>query len=59
MDLLLSMSLLGTFDYAGDYINDETVKKCNSCDIVVAGSYIINSDNFQDKISSLRWLYMI
>ena len=35
-------------------INNETVKKCKSCDIVVAGSYIINSDNFQDKISSLR-----
>lgn len=35
-------------------INDETRKKCNACDIVVAGSYIINSDNFQDKISSLR-----
>lgn len=35
-------------------INNETVKKCNNCDIVVAGSYIINGDNFQDKISSLR-----
>ena len=35
-------------------INDETRKKCDNCDIVVAGSYIINGDNFQDKISSLR-----
>lgn len=35
-------------------INDQSRRKCDSCDIVVAGSYIINSDNFQDKISSLR-----
>lgn len=35
-------------------INKETRKKCDNCDIVVAGSYIINGDNFQDKISSLR-----
>ena len=35
-------------------INNETRKKCDNCDIVVAGSYIINGDNFQDKISSLR-----
>ena len=35
-------------------INNNTVKKCNSADIVVAGSYVISSDNFQDKISSLR-----
>ena len=35
-------------------INDETRKKCDDCDIVVAGSYITNSDNFQDKITSLR-----
>ena len=35
-------------------INGETVSKCRDCDVVTAGSYIINSDNFQDKISSLR-----
>ncbi len=35
-------------------INNETVKYCKDCDIVVSGSYIINSDNFQEKISSLR-----
>lgn len=35
-------------------INDKTVSKCSDSDIVVAGSYIINSDNFQEKISSLR-----
>ena len=35
-------------------INGETVNKCRKCDIVTAGSYIVKSDNFQDKISSLR-----
>ena len=35
-------------------INGETVKKCRNCDIVTAGSYIVKSDNFQEKISSLR-----
>lgn len=35
-------------------INNDTVSKCREADIVVAGSYIINSDNFQEKISSLR-----
>ena len=35
-------------------INKDTVKKCKKADIVTAGSYIINSDNFQEKISSLR-----
>lgn len=35
-------------------INGETVSKCRDSDIVTAGSYIVNSDNFQEKISSLR-----
>ncbi len=35
-------------------VNDKTISKCRECDIVTAGSYIINSDNFQEKISSLR-----
>lgn len=35
-------------------INDKTVDKCRNCDIVTAGSYIVKSDNFQEKISSLR-----
>jgi ribulose-phosphate 3-epimerase len=35
-------------------INGETVKRCEGCDMVTSGSYIVNSDNFQDKISSLR-----
>ena len=35
-------------------INESTRKLCDECDIVTAGSYIINSDDFQEKISSLR-----
>ena len=35
-------------------VNDKTIDMCRKSDIVVAGSYIINSDNFQEKISSLR-----
>ena len=35
-------------------INDITKDKCKEADILVAGSYIIRSDNFQEKISSLR-----
>ena len=35
-------------------INNETVKKCKNADIVTAGSYIVKSENFQEKISSLR-----
>ena len=35
-------------------INGDTVKRCKNCDIVTSGSYIVKSDNFQEKISSLR-----
>ncbi len=35
-------------------INDQTRVQCGECDILTAGSYIISSDNFQEKISSLR-----
>ena len=35
-------------------INADTVKRCKKCDIVTSGSYIVKSDNFQEKISSLR-----
>lgn len=35
-------------------INDKTVEMCRECDIVTAGSYIVKSDNFQEKVSSLR-----
>ena len=35
-------------------INQDTRKYCDMCDILVSGSYIINSDNFEEKINSLR-----
>ena len=35
-------------------INNKTKDKCSESDILTAGSYIINSENFQEKISSLR-----
>lgn len=35
-------------------VNDKTIEMCRDSDMVVAGSFIINSDNFQEKISSLR-----
>jgi len=35
-------------------VNNETVKMCSKADIVVSGSYIISSDDFQEKINTLR-----
>lgn len=35
-------------------INDKTKKECSKADILVAGSYITKSDDFQEKITSLR-----
>lgn len=35
-------------------IDNITKDKCSDADILVSGSYIIKSDNFQEKISSLR-----
>ena len=34
-------------------INNDTIKKVNS-DMVVSGSYVVMSDNYQDKINTLR-----
>ena len=35
-------------------INDETAKYIDNVDILVSGSYIVKSDNFQDSINKLR-----
>lgn len=35
-------------------INNETVKKVQSVDFVISGSYICMSDNYQEKINELR-----
>ena len=39
-------------------INNETSKLCKTAgvDVLVAGSYIFNSENAEERISSLRWL---
>ncbi len=35
-------------------VKDSTIKMCHNADMVVSGSYVVLSDNFQEKISSLR-----
>lgn len=35
-------------------INKETINKVTKSDIVVSGSYVVSSDNFEEKIESLR-----
>lgn len=35
-------------------INNITKNKCSDSDILTAGSYIVNSENFQERIDSLR-----
>lgn len=35
-------------------INDETIELCSNADIVVAGSYITNSNNYQEQINKLK-----
>ena len=35
-------------------INDKTVKCLDKANIVVSGSYVVNSDSFMDAIKSLR-----
>jgi len=35
-------------------VNDKTKVMCSAASMLTAGSYITNSDNFQEKISSLR-----
>ncbi len=35
-------------------VNDKSRESCSKCDIVTAGSYIVRSDDFQEKVTSLR-----
>ena len=35
-------------------INNESIKKVNNVDYVISGSYICQSDNYQERINSLR-----
>ena len=52
-ELLKSYNIPAVISVDGG-VNDKTISKCRDADIVTAGSYIIGSDNFQTKISSLR-----
>ena len=35
-------------------VNNKTINYCKDCDMVVSGSYIINSEDFQKAIDILR-----
>lgn len=35
-------------------VNNETIKYCKQCDIITSGSYIVKSENFQEKINILK-----
>ena len=52
-ELLNSYNIPAVINVDGG-INAETRKYCGDADIVTAGSYIIGSRDFQEKISSLR-----
>lgn len=52
-DLLDSYNIPAVINVDGG-INNKTRKCCDEADILTVGSYIIASDNFQEKISSLR-----
>ena len=52
-DLLKSYSLDIPINVDGG-VNDETKKYCKNADILTSGSYVICSEDFQEKITSLR-----
>lgn len=35
-------------------VNNDTKRFCEECDILVSGSYIVNSSDYEEKINSLR-----
>ena len=52
-DLLSSYKMTPIVSVDGG-VNDKTITLCSDANMVVSGSYITNSNNFQEKISSLR-----
>ena len=52
-DLLNSYHVNALINVDGG-VNFETKEKCREADILTSGSYIVLSDNYQEKISSLR-----
>ena len=53
-DLLKSYDLDDIIISVDGGVNDETIKLLDGLDIAVSGSYVCMSDNFQEKINSLR-----
>ena len=51
--LLKSYSIPALINVDGG-VNDKTCELCGDADILTSGSYILNSSDFQEKISSLR-----
>lgn len=52
-DLLKEYKINAVINVDGGVTN-ETVSKCRLCDIVVSGNYIVKSEDFQERITSLR-----
>ncbi len=52
-DLLNSYNIPAIISVDGG-INEKSKDKCNEADMLVSGSYVVSSNNFQEKISSLR-----
>ena len=52
-DLINSYNLETTIEVDGG-VNNETIEYCRDADMVVSSSYVLNGDNYQEKITSLR-----
>lgn len=52
-DLINSYNLSTIIEVDGG-VNSETIEYCRDADIVVSSSYVLNGENYQEKISSLR-----
>ena len=53
-DLLKSYDLDDIIISVDGGVNAESINKCRLCDRVVSGSYILSSNNFSERIDSLR-----
>lgn len=53
-ELLKSYNLNDIIISVDGGVNSETIDKCRLCDRVVSGSYILSSNNFSERIDSLR-----
>ena len=58
VDLLCSLKK--DYDYlisVDGGINNDTVLKVNNADIVISGSYVCMSDNYQENINKIKGIY--